>query len=331
MEKVSFILSGLLSLMLVLNSCTAEQSSHSPPAAGNAAQDKQPAKAEPADARAQHEARGDDLLRRRRFREAVIEFDAAIALDSKDARLYVKKGIALYRGGKPKDAVPLMDKAVSLIKGDKSEAWWPLYHKAMALGIAGDIESAIASFSESIKRKPNHENYSGRALAYSHQGKPEPALEDVNAALKFDPNHRQLKAMAERMQMYIDTKKTSAAFLKEMAGKKGALKTASGLIYFELEKGDGKSPVATDTVKVHYHGTVADGSVFDSSVDRKEPATFSLKHVIPCWIEGLQMMRVGGKAKLICPAEIAYGNRGAGAMIRPGEALAFEVELLGIE
>ncbi|HEX7028077.1 MAG TPA: FKBP-type peptidyl-prolyl cis-trans isomerase [Gammaproteobacteria bacterium] len=331
MKIISLAVLGLLSLILLCG-CTSDQSSTQPvgPEAV-AGQDKSVAANAPADARGEHEERGDDLLKRRRFREAIDEFDAAIALNPDDPKLYVKKGIALYRGGKPDDALPLMDKAVGLIRDDKSEAWWPLYHKAMALGAAGDLDGAFASLSESIERKPNHENYSARALVYAQQGKPELALADVEAALKFDPNHRQLNAMAERMKMYIETKETSAAFLKEMAAKEGARKTASGLIYFELKKGDGKSPSVDDTVKVHYHGTVADGTVFDSSVDRKEPATFSLKHVIPCWTEGVQMMRVGGKAKLICPAEIAYGNRGAGAMIRPGEALAFEVELLGIE
>ena len=85
-----------------------------------------------------------------------------------------------------------------------------------------------------------------------------------------------------------------------------------------------------DQVTVHYHGTLRDGTVFDSSVDRGEPTTFALNRVIQCWTEGLQRMKVGGKATLVCPAPIAYGDRGAGSLIKPGAALKFEVELLAI-
>lgn len=120
-------------------------------------------------------------------------------------------------------------------------------------------------------------------------------------------------------------------FVSDMAATEGARKTDSGLVFIELEAGDGPSPTATDTVKVHYHGTLRDGTVFDSSIDRGEPISFPLGGVIPCWTEGLQLMKVGGKARLICPAEIAYGDRGAGAKIKPGAALSFEVTLIAIE
>ena len=126
-------------------------------------------------------------------------------------------------------------------------------------------------------------------------------------------------------------KKESEKFLEEQAKQKGATKTDSGLIYIEVKAGTGESPKATDTVKVHYHGTLRDGTVFDSSVDRGEPATFPLNRVIACWTEGVQKMKVGGKSKLICPAAIAYGDRGAPPKIMPGAALVFDVELLGIE
>jgi len=96
-------------------------------------------------------------------------------------------------------------------------------------------------------------------------------------------------------------------------------------------EGTGRSPAATDTVKVHYHGTFTDGSVFDSSVQRGEPASFPLNRVIPCWTQGLQQMKVGGKAKLTCPPSLAYGERGAPPTIPPDSTLLFEVELLAIE
>jgi FKBP-type peptidyl-prolyl cis-trans isomerase FkpA len=106
--------------------------------------------------------------------------------------------------------------------------------------------------------------------------------------------------------------------------------TPSGLVYQSLKDGSGAQPAATDTVKVHYRGTLADGREFDSSHKRGQPAEFPLNRVIPCWTEGVQRMKVGGKARLICPPAIAYGSRGAGGVIPPDATLQFEVELLDI-
>jgi FKBP-type peptidyl-prolyl cis-trans isomerase FkpA len=114
------------------------------------------------------------------------------------------------------------------------------------------------------------------------------------------------------------------------AKEKGATVTPTGLVYLSLKDGSGASPKATDTVKVHYRGTFADGKEFDSSYKRNEPAQFPLNGVIPCWTEGVQRMKVGGKAKLTCPAKIAYGERGAGGVIPPNTPLQFEVELIEI-
>ncbi len=126
-------------------------------------------------------------------------------------------------------------------------------------------------------------------------------------------------------------KKAAEPFLAKAAAEKGAKKTASGLVYTEVKAGSGPSPKAEDKVKVHYHGTLTDGTVFDSSVERGEPVSFPLRGVIPCWTEGVQLMKVGGKAKLVCPSEIAYGERGAPPRIKPGATLVFDVELLAIE
>ena len=124
-------------------------------------------------------------------------------------------------------------------------------------------------------------------------------------------------------------KAAGEAYLAEKAASDGAKKTESGLIIIESEPGEGDSPKATDTVRVHYHGMLADGTVFDSSVDRGEPTTFPLTGVIPCWTEGVQRIAVGGKSRLVCPPDLAYGPQG-----RPGipgnAALMFEVELLEI-
>jgi FKBP-type peptidyl-prolyl cis-trans isomerase FkpA len=114
------------------------------------------------------------------------------------------------------------------------------------------------------------------------------------------------------------------------ASSGGGETTASGLVIEQLVVGDGASPKATDVVRVHYHGTFPDGKVFDSSVERGAPARFPLNRVIPCWTEGLQLMKVGGKARLTCPPGIAYGAEGAPPTIPPNATLTFEVELLGI-
>ena len=122
------------------------------------------------------------------------------------------------------------------------------------------------------------------------------------------------------------TDATLAASTKEA----GAEVTASGLVYKSLKDGTGASPKASDTVKVNYRGTFPDGKEFDSSYKRNKAIEFPLGNVIPCWTEGVQRMKVGGKAKLTCPAAIAYGSRGAGGVIPPNATLLFEVELLGI-
>lgn len=125
-------------------------------------------------------------------------------------------------------------------------------------------------------------------------------------------------------------KKAAETMLSKAAGEKGAIKTPAGAVVIPLKPGTGPSPSATDKVKVHYHGTLTDGTVFDSSVQRGEPITFPLDGVIPCWTEGVQQMKVGGKARLVCPSDTAYGDRGAPPRIKPGATLVFEVELLEI-
>ena len=130
---------------------------------------------------------------------------------------------------------------------------------------------------------------------------------------------------------YGTVKEDGEKFLAENALKEGVTTTESGLQYEVIKMGKGKKPVATDKVKVHYHGTLINGSVFDSSVERGEPITFGLNQVIAGWTEGLQLMSIGSKYKLYLPYQLAYGERGAGANIPPYAALIFTVELLGIE
>ena len=122
-----------------------------------------------------------------------------------------------------------------------------------------------------------------------------------------------------------------AVMTSQVATAADAIVLPSGVKVLTTVVGKGESPKATDTVKVHYRGTLADGKEFDSSYKRNAPASFPLNRVIPCWTEGLQKMKAGGKATLTCPAATAYGDRGAGNAVPPGAVLTFEVELLAIE
>jgi len=127
------------------------------------------------------------------------------------------------------------------------------------------------------------------------------------------------------------TKQKDAAFLDKAAQEAGAVKSPSGLVRRTLAPGKGASPAATDTVKVHYRGTLTDGKEFDSSIARGQPVEFKLNQVISCWTEGVQAMKVGEKAQLVCPSDIAYGDQGRPPVIPGGATLVFEVELLSIK
>jgi len=151
------------------------------------------------------------------------------------------------------------------------------------------------------------------------------ALVEVEA---FGPKIKPL-ADARQAAGAVDEKKKGKAYLETIAAKPGIKKTGSGLLYETVAEGTGKSPTATDKVKVNYKGTLIDGTVFDASEKHGGPSTFGLDQVYKCWTEGLQLMKTGGKAKLYCPSDIAAGDRGQGA-VPAGATLVFEVELLEI-
>ncbi|HOE78934.1 MAG: FKBP-type peptidyl-prolyl cis-trans isomerase [Syntrophaceae bacterium] len=170
---------------------------------------------------------------------------------------------------------------------------------------------------------PEEFRYVQQGMADSAAGK--------KLAVEPEDQLRKLGELAQsRMERATEKQKEkSKAYLEKAAAEKGAQKMESGLIYTELKAGTGAQPGASDIVKVHYVGKLIDGSEFDSSIKRGQPVDLPLNQVFPCWAEGVQMMKVGGKAKLVCPSEIAYGDRGRPPVVPGGATLIFEVELLG--
>jgi FKBP-type peptidyl-prolyl cis-trans isomerase FkpA len=185
-----------------------------------------------------------------------------------------------------------------------------------ALGIY--MYQSLASFDLS----PAEVEIVKRGLEDAAAGKPAVTLNE------WGPKFKTL-GMARNARVAEREKAAGAAYLTKAAAEPGAVKTESGLIYRELKAGDGASPAATDTVKVNYRGTLINGTEFDSSYARNQPAQFALNGVIKCWTEGLQKMKAGGKAQLTCPSDIAYGDRGH-PPIPGGATLIFEVELLEV-
>ena len=161
-----------------------------------------------------------------------------------------------------------------------------------------------------------------RALSDAAAGKP--AVELSEWGPKIQP-----LATSRSAAVAVKEKASSAAYLAKCAAEPGAVKTESGMVYREVRAGSGASPKATDTVKVNYRGTLVNGTEFDSSYKRNEPAQFPLNGVIKCWTEGVQRMKVGGKSTLVCPSDLAYGDQGRPS-IPGGATLVFDIELLDI-
>src|SRR5690348_11024658 len=200
---------------------------------------------------------------------------------------------------------------------------------ASPAGLETDDQKAIYALGLAMARQlqqfdlsPTELDILKRALSDAAAGKPAVDLDEWGPKIQSLLKERSTQAAEKE-------KAGAAAFLAKAATEPGAQKTDSGLIYKELAAGSGESPKATDTVKVNYRGTFTNGTEFDSSYKRNQPAQFPLNGVIKCWTEGVQKMKVGGKARLVCPSDIAYGNQGRGA-IPGGATLVFEVELLEI-
>ncbi len=153
------------------------------------------------------------------------------------------------------------------------------------------------------------------------------------AKLQVEPQSQQMQiqqlVQAKQLEAAQDERTKGKAYAESAAKEEGAVTLPSGLVYRTLQPGKGANPKATDVVTVHYTGTLVSGEVFDSSVQRGQPAEFTVGGVIPCWRDGVQRMKVGEKAKLVCPPDTAYGDRG-NQRIPGGATLVFEVELLGV-
>lgn len=210
---------------------------------------------------------------------------------------------AVRKPARPAPAAP-----VALTSGEEKSIY--------ALGLS--VYKSLGQFDLS----PHELEIVKRALADAAAGKPALDLNDWSP--KIGPLARERSARVAEHQ-----KAASKAYLEKAAAQPGAVRTASGLIYREVTAGSGDSPKPTDTVKVQYRGTLVDGTEFDSSYKRNEPAQFALNKVVPCWTEGLQMMKTGGKAVLVCPSDLAYGDQGRPS-IPGGATLIFEIELLEI-
>lgn len=202
--------------------------------------------------------------------------------------------------------------------------------KAAAPALATDEQKTIYALGLSMYRSLSQFDLSPaeleivkRALADAAAGKP---AVDLN---QWGPKIQPL-AQARAGRVTEREKAASNAYLAKAAAEPGAVKTESGLIYREVRPGSGASPKASDTVKVNYRGTLINGTEFDSSYSRNEPAQFPLTGVIRCWTEGVQKMKVGGKSVLVCPSDLAYGDSGRPS-IPGGAALIFEIELLEIQ
>lgn len=181
----------------------------------------------------------------------------------------------------------------------------------------GANEIVAADFAKAIE-----DVLQGNTLAFTHQ-------EAQRIVTEFFQK-KEAEMSRQKEQKGKAAKQDGEKFLAENAKKEGVLTTKSGLQYKVIKEGTGRSPKATDTVKCHYEGFLIDGTVFDSSVQRGEPATFGLQQVIAGWTEGLQLMREGGKTRFFIPYLLGYGEHGAGAMIPPYAALIFDVELLEV-
>jgi FKBP-type peptidyl-prolyl cis-trans isomerase FkpA len=226
-------------------------------------------------------------------------------------------GVAVVAGGcQKKDAAPSPATSPAATMSEDEKAVY-------ALGAA--IGQQVGQQTKALGLSPAEIETLKKAIAASLAGQ-KPEFEIAQYGPKL-----QARAEAHATTAAAAEKTKSATFRDTAAAETGAVKTATGLVYKTITPGRGASPKATDVVQVNYRGTLVDGTEFDASAKHGGPATFRLNGVVPCWTEGVQLMKLGEKAKLVCPSEIAYGDRGTpDGSIPPGATLVFEVELISI-
>jgi FKBP-type peptidyl-prolyl cis-trans isomerase FkpA len=192
-----------------------------------------------------------------------------------------------------------------------------------------DEQKTLYAIGLSVSRSLSVFDFTPAEFEYVRQGLAD-AQNGRKSEIDLPAYNGKIQELAKARRKALGEKQVGAGkeFLEKAAAEKGAVKTSSGMVYLSLVEGKGASPKATDIVKVNYQGTLVDGKEFDSSYKRGKPLEFKLDNVIKCWTEGVQKMKPGGKAKLVCPPSLAYGETGAGETILPGATLAFEVELL---
>jgi FKBP-type peptidyl-prolyl cis-trans isomerase FkpA len=193
-----------------------------------------------------------------------------------------------------------------------------------------DDDKTIYALGLSIARSLKQFDLSAAEMDVVKQALSDAAID--TPAVEINEWGPKIQGLAQTRAARVSEREKASAkiYLDKAAAEPGAERTASGLVFLDLTKGTGPSPAATDTVRVHYRGTLVDGTEFDSSYKRNEPAEFPLNQVVKCWTEGVQKMKTGGKARLVCPSDLAYGDRGSPPTIPGGATLIFEIELLGI-
>jgi FKBP-type peptidyl-prolyl cis-trans isomerase FkpA len=203
---------------------------------------------------------------------------------------------------------------------------------AVAQGPQTEEEKTLYAMGQMVARGLKDYHFTAKEAEMLKRGLGD-ALAGKKPAVDVGAYEQKVRELAEnrRTAAAARQKEGSKGFLEAAAKEKGAVRTDSGLVYLSLKEGSGDSPKATDKVKVSYEGKLTDGTVFDASARHGGPAEFPLNGVIPCWTEGVQRMKPGGKARLVCPSAIAYGDKGVPGVIPGGSTLVFEVELLEVK
>jgi FKBP-type peptidyl-prolyl cis-trans isomerase FkpA/FKBP-type peptidyl-prolyl cis-trans isomerase FklB len=220
---------------------------------------------------------------------------------------------------------------VSILVASTVLAVFPACAKAPAPKLTTDDDKTLYALGQIISKNLDAFQLSPQELELVKAGI-EDGVTGKPSAVDIEKYGEKIQALHKTRSAALAEKEKTAgqAYLTKAASEKGANKTPSGLVITTLTPGTGAAPAATDEVKVHYEGKLTNGTVFDSSLARGEPATFPLNGVIPCWTEALQLMKVGGKSRIVCPADLAYGERGSPPQIRSGATLVFEVQLLDV-